>query len=1178
MKRIVILCLFFLTVKAAPDWLRDIKEPRVAQLALSLVENNRVELEQTALTYAQKPGRYIALSEAAIAVAARKPEALSTAFDVISKLFPEAFECNVPCYLWKQRSKANTPQYLRELLANKEKLSSFLRLYFFGRMSRGSTNRIKKAVGELDHYDVKLCKELYRISNGTLGHDELWQLIDNVAHAFPADTSKTRLDVFCSCMPENPLFVEQYLDVAHQMLPAFIEQPNFCFLDIDSSSLARVLRRFPITQIADRVVAINIAEHPELPGYRAEISSLYNGFLRAFEYVMHTPTSAGVQPFEQWFFSNCASLLTIPEERFHHAIARFDECSSLLVYRLRSMGQIELLLRQTIAAHDRIKAMPEYAISSRKNQIQSLFWDRLNTILTSSILDRAVSEAQLQGLVASLPLEQMTDILPAYKSALSICTAFEYLVSHQAFSQSVEARDRVLGAIADRVVQFAILDLDDRLINPHEYDLIFNKISRIYSLLDQMPELDRTSEFYQQAQNGLYLLAAVFLEKKITTTQVPLLTQTSLEEILRPIELFLSIGQQRRLFDSNVPVFNMLVARVFNKAALLIAEAEPAQLWEQTTLLASCSSFFALHLHLVLNADLSLIDQQADFYIQSNRIKDRLGASYALLAQKLASKPYLERFDVLSYMAWSLIQLMPCNEEYIKRFAEALKKAQLEAGIGRYIAPLSFYIYPCFSQHILTNLPLPQELDRRRIADYIETVMPLVSYDMAFEELLRNIRTDQLSESYGQRSIQNLKPDKAAAVLNLPYEGGFLLPVFLHNIRSQLLFPLLVHAGFNINARGKHEQTALMQCAMRGNIAMFDALMHHGADGLLVDDASRTVVDYIFISSRLSHDQRKDLLNRVLVYQPQLAAIVATTEGLSPVMNYIKIHQELNLSHTEEQMIEYIDILINRGVSIQAQTIYGLTAVDMAYAAHLNQLGHYLAERLYAQDASDTNRYITYAQALEIFNQECASLTDLQVVERMRDQLTALYRFEHTRVRTNTVIDEIRQNLTTATQVVNDPYAQQRVIDADGNGSFISFSSYRQLVLTNTLHRAFKQAIRPDAFVEIPSLAAYLLMLGQQRNSLNNGLLSFDHYPSLDPVTQEGLQITLTEFNALLAVTEPGTIRDIVQDAFTSADNLAAAMRTARIHSNEIAEALELYISHGRVDLSCVRLLVESSL
>jgi hypothetical protein len=313
-------------------------------------------------------------------------------------------------------------------------------------------------------------------------------------------------------------------------------------------------------------------------------------------------------------------------------------------------------------------------------------------------------------------------------------------------------------------------------------------------------------------------------------------------------------------------------------------------------------------------------------------------------------------------------------------------------------------------------------------------------------------------------------------------------------------------------------------------------------------------------------------------------------DKLSPLSYYIKSHADGLIQHPEQALCIIADKLIDAGVNASAQTCYGITAADMAYQIGLNQLGELCCKAAYDHvDDVVRDPYIDRATALELVAQSCPMQSlDHNAIESMHAVLKLLYQFDHTRVRKSRIkveIDQMAQQLLShaesATAASSSPAfgLVDRIVDADGNGLYTTFSSYRNMLLTGTLHAVFKRDIRPDAMREVESLATHVRGCIARKLGVDDvEQISFDDFPCRDRVTLDGFKIPRQAFHELLAITENSPMRDLVVRAYTNIDSLRSVLTEIGGIDEDDIEATCALLSEGLIDLAMVRHIVESSL
>lgn len=351
----------------------------------------------------------------------------------------------------------------------------------------------------------------------------------------------------------------------------------------------------------------------------------------------------------------------------------------------------------------------------------------------------------------------------------------------------------------------------------------------------------------------------------------------------------------------------------------------------------------------------------------------------------------------------------------------------------------------------------------------------------------------------------SLEHEQVLQVVNHPRRGRLLLGM----VPNPTTIPQLVALGFSLEARGTHQQTALMQACQIGNIPVIQGLLAAGAHQLSLDDAGNTAAYHAAVLSSTP------MLNRVRIlsfFSTECLNYQAGPERKTVLMEVVMG----NLSQAEKMVL--VQALVAQGVRVDLETIYGQTAVDMAYTLGLEQLATLLRGHLYADPD-----FIDRGQALEMLQPQIGKYSQqAPEVEHIQLQLQRLFPNPYSKVRKQRIeqiLQASEQGASSALGATN-ALPTDRIIDASGRGDFMTYQSYVNLRLTNSLHQYLRQSLSTIAelppMVEIENFAQYLEQIVLQRPNRTESSLELDDIPSVDPITQDSLTCSIPHMHDLL--------------------------------------------------------------
>jgi hypothetical protein len=399
--------------------------------------------------------------------------------------------------------------------------------------------------------------------------------------------------------------------------------------------------------------------------------------------------------------------------------------------------------------------------------------------------------------------------------------------------------------------------------------------------------------------------------------------------------------------------------------------------------------------------------------------------------------------------------------------------------------------------------------------------------------------------------------------------------MFLGQLRTEreiIFLPDLLALGIDINARSSHQQTALMQGALWGNLPLVRSLIDYGAQVSLQDDFGRTALGYALVSGISSVAEKSDMLAWLVAADQSVLGMSTGPEQLTPLMLFIKDRVEGFHLIPEDEMVALSQRLLDLGLRPEVLNAYHETAADIAYRGALQQVGQLLCQRMYA--GSD---FLDYGQAVELVDSRVGVEVPLHVMTHLRDQMRLLFTYEHTKIRRELIEREIAQAVGQVGSASSSSASIDRIIDADGRRQFMTFGSYRKLLVSGSLHQFLRAQASTSDMREVLRLGTYIRQSLVTSELPGGRLLTFDDYPAVDPVTQEGLQISLEQFHELLEHTEEGILKERVVFMYTSVEAFEIALQCADYAQDAIDEQKRLY-ARGLIDLGCLRDLIESAM
>lgn len=550
--------------------------------------------------------------------------------------------------------------------------------------------------------------------------------------------------------------------------------------------------------------------------------------------------------------------------------------------------------------------------------------------------------------------------------------------------------------------------------------------------------------------------------------------------------------------------------------------------------------------------------------LRSNRFVHMISA----LMRRPIAQP-VERASYCNAIQWAMLSnLTPDFQFYAVIFDIFDTLASQPAHAGSVVGAHRLLQIGLSVDHLLVQLSPGRLHLRAHIQQLLSTVEP-VAYQLYGVELLRDmLRDETLPVALVRHVLPHIDPLVIQHAQGDTTRGLFLAQLFTD--REIGFMPDLLACGFDINARGSHQQTALMQAALRGNVSLVRSLLDHHAQVCMQDDAGRTALGYTLITGSASVADKHRMLDWLVGVDRRLLDLSIGAEQLSPLMLFIKERVEGLHNVPDDEMVALTSRLLELGLRPEVQNAYQETAADMAYRGSLQPVGELLCQRMYV--GSD---FLDYGQALELVDQRVGAEVPLHVITHVRDQMQLLFTYEHTKIRRELIEREIAQAVGQGGQSSSAAGSLNRIVDADGRRQFMTFGSYRKLVVSGSLHQFLRAHTSIDDMREVVHFGAYLRQSLATAGMPEGRLLTFDDYPAVDPVTQEGLQISLEQFHELLEHTVEDQLKLDIIAVYASQESLVAALESIHFAADAVEEQRALY-ARSIIDLGCMRDVLES--
>jgi hypothetical protein len=1160
----------------AGDFFADLPpEQSGVMMARALVQQNAQGVRQVASGLKLSPTRHNTFVEALTLIGSRCPEQLPSAMDIVCNQEAEALG-RIPTFFLRNRTKAAVPAGLRELLADRGNMRSFMRAYYAARLSTQTTDRfgqIDHRYGTLSEDDMRLSSLFSSLALGVISDLDVWESFSSAAAEVEHDCTPFRISLFKSYVRTlNAPLSEAFFEAHQDIIALCAQQPDFCKLNCKRAVFGSLIDRADLRTLADQCAQLDFYQHrislssnalPEAINFRLACNKCFATKTSAGHYPLvvlvknyiENAIIAAAQPDRSGYFyyQHFQKMVSdiIDTASTHHSHIAYTQCldiiKSLDAYAAHEIARkcLEEMTKiaQKICKTHLLKSTD--SIATHAAFLNSLSGNHLIQFI--SMID---SSTDFFACMKALPFDHPTKT-PQFVDSFwkTVKNKYEYFLSYQTMSSFSLEKKLLLYNEHDLLIDYVVRDSCMPIAAYQSFITSF--ISRSMRL---MQDVIKHSSAHPVSKDE-YQKHYIFLEK--------LLGLIARQEINNPLFL-------KRLYELNGSLITMSQVLDDQDFEQLLKPIFKIFTWAVGTY---CKD---------LSATLSTDEETRANYRVVEEFLPRLAAVFA------ESLMRTDRFTFDRYRDFlrALVMDVPVTSHAISRMSSLV--GYMRHVTQPFLLPgFEFVLHPCFDRSENTELDHDFIQKREELATFIESSMRPVALGMAYQQLLSILQNESYNPDMKRHAIHLLKPAFAVDVLNYAC-GGSLLLSRVHQQGAIEFLPDLMAAGADINARGTHQQTVLMQCVLRGNLSMAEVLIQANADLELVDDADRTIIDILLISP-IAIDDKKTLIRLVLEKKPLLANRVSTEERLTPLLRFVKFvteqaqHRQLQrsqelLQKLQEETCMVIEECTTLGCSLAAESLYQTNAADMAHMGGLPYVCSFIAQRLYATSDADQDPYLSRADALVMFNQRCELLENIDLVQALQAEFSSRYKFDHTKIRQSLVEEFIEQIMTRGHQssVVRDIH---RIVDADGQGSFATFASYREMIITQTLHMMFKRAISPDAIQEIDSLTDHLCAIVVRRSTGSHPSsveLSFDHYPVHDPVTLEGFIIQLDELHKLLLRTEKNAMHAFVQRAYQNEAALADACRSTGIGEDELSDAVALY-RLGKVNLATVRYFVENA-
>lgn len=475
-----------------------------------------------------------------------------------------------------------------------------------------------------------------------------------------------------------------------------------------------------------------------------------------------------------------------------------------------------------------------------------------------------------------------------------------------------------------------------------------------------------------------------------------------------------------------------------------------------------------------------------------------------------------------------------------------------------YLAPRTEYFDTSAEQEFCCDV-LAQENPERFNAIGSRWIRYLVHNMTTFDDEAPHIT----QHDFFRRIIESINERDRAAFIRHRGAGQLLLAEISHE--NLPLIDILVANGADINARGTHQQTALMQAILKNNFLCMHKLLALGADTTLTDDADRTIFDFALLSNNIQ------IILHLADRYPELANRRSTPQQLTPFIRHLLNHQTIPMNADVESALIYIGLqLIHRGFNPAIETLYGENTADVAHRMNLDELCTRISSIMYAS-APASDRYLDPQEGLDFLKSQTKN-RDVAFMAKLSQLKKRLYKYEHTRVKQSVLYAELKK-IETAPEEMPEAIDDECIVDSNQAGSFMTYGSYNDLCMNGILHTIPQHAAAAGSMQPArPTLAAYLLRLVEKKGRHE---LALDDYPVVDPVSLEGFLISHTAFRELLDATKECPMKAQLYGCVRSKAHLASLLEKTPMAAHQAPEALELF-DQQKVNLEVVRKIVET--
>lgn len=512
------------------------------------------------------------------------------------------------------------------------------------------------------------------------------------------------------------------------------------------------------------------------------------------------------------------------------------------------------------------------------------------------------------------------------------------------------------------------------------------------------------------------------------------------------------------------------------------------------------------------------------------------------------------------------------------------------------------------SDDLYSSLTRQHFLVRQKIKNYLLTTRPEILLNAIYQQVASYLAVPDMRVDEFSTYVNSLDASLRSQAFNNPHQ----LQTLFSRVDSEHfgLLQVLIDGGLSFDCRSDGNRTALMEAVERGDKMMFEFLIAGGANITLADDTDKTVFDYAL--RLLDYDFYVDSLTPVYddagTYQLDIAALMklqdriklrsffvealarsnpdlinrlSSAERLSPfvrwclsISSYFLDEEDAVNDFIEDDMKQVFDDLCRHGMDLFLTNVHGFFAFDIADELSLIRLRDHVCHAAYSR-----GDYISEQEAMEIAHEFFKRGFPIEQIDACGRQVRLLFHGKdyYKKLRSE-IVDLLNGYASSATHVLPVTISADSIIDASGNGSFMTYESYLLLVAHGMLHQVIKTQLHDDAADilalkrEVGSVALYVqkLIATRKKTDESNLLITFEDYPCKDVFSQEGLRVSLSSCMELLAITQPSVSKDSVVKALSSSQSLQEALvALACLSTVEIEGYLDLF-NHGLVDLEMI--------